>query len=102
LVLKDAHTIIISGEDMFVNNTGNPGMATAGAGDVLAGVITAFISQGYSPTEAAVMGTYLHGSAGDMAAEKLSYEGMIAGDITDYIGKAILELFKNDEESSLN
>jgi ADP-dependent NAD(P)H-hydrate dehydratase / NAD(P)H-hydrate epimerase len=101
LVLKDAHTIIIAGEKMFVNSTGNPGMATAGAGDVLAGVITAFISQGYPPMEAAVMGTYLHGSAGDIAAEKLSYEGMIAGDITKYIGKAILELFKNDEESSV-
>ncbi|HSI69152.1 MAG TPA: NAD(P)H-hydrate dehydratase, partial [Gillisia sp.] len=102
LVLKDAHTIIITGEEMFVNNTGNPGMATAGAGDVLAGVITAFVSQGYSPQEAAVMGTFLHGCAGDLAAEILSYEGMIAGDITDYIGKAILELFKNDEESSSN
>lgn len=102
LVLKEAHTIILSGEEMYINDTGNPGMATAGAGDVLAGVITAFISQGYSTLEAAVMGTYLHGRAGDLAAEGLSYEGMIAGDITSYIGKAILELFKNDEESSVN
>lgn len=102
MVLKDAHTIILSGEEMYINETGNPGMATAGAGDVLAGVITAFISQGHSPIEAAVMGTYLHGSAGDLAANELSYEGMIAGDITKYIGKAILELFKNDEDSSIN
>ncbi|MCM4160287.1 NAD(P)H-hydrate dehydratase [Antarcticibacterium flavum] len=100
MVLKDAHTIILSGNEMYINDTGNPGMATAGAGDVLAGVITAFISQGYSPLEAAIIGTWLHGRAGDLAANELSYEGMIAGDITNYIGKAILELFKNDEDSS--
>ena len=97
LVLKDAHTITISGDNLYINNTGNPGMATAGAGDVLAGVITGLISQKYEPLIAAVFGTYLHGKAGDIMASKLSYQGMIAGDIADNIGLAFLDLFKNDE-----
>lgn len=97
LVLKDAHTITISGDNLYINNTGNPGMATAGAGDVLAGVITSLISQKYEPLIAAVFGTYLHGKAGDIMASKLSYQGMIAGDIADNIGLAFLDLFKNDE-----
>lgn len=55
LVIKGAHTITVSGEKLFVNNTGNPGMATAGSGDVLSGVITGLISQGYKPLIAAVL-----------------------------------------------
>lgn len=98
LVLKDAHTITVSGNNLYVNNTGNPGMATAGAGDVLAGVVTGLISQGYEPLIAAVFGVYLHGKAGDIAAGKLSYEGTVAGDIVQNIGAAFLDLFKNDEE----
>ena len=97
LVLKDAHTITVSGDNLYVNNTGNPGMATAGAGDVLAGVITGLISQKYEPLIAAVFGIYLHGKAGDIIASKLSYQGMIAVDIADNIGLAFLDLFKNDE-----
>jgi len=98
LILKDAHTIVVYQDEMFINNTGNPGMATAGAGDVLAGVITSLISQNYEPLNAAVLGTYLHGKAGDFAASKLSYQGMIAGDITANIGNAFLDLFINDTQ----
>lgn len=94
LVIKGAHTITVSGDKLFVNNAGNPGMATAGSGDVLSGVITALISQGYEPAIAAVFGVYLHGRAGDISAEKLSYQGMISGDIAKYIGAAFLDLFK--------
>ncbi|MCJ7758253.1 MAG: NAD(P)H-hydrate dehydratase, partial [Gillisia sp.] len=94
LVIKGAHTITVSGDKLFVNNTGNPGMATAGSGDVLSGVITALISQGYEPVIAAVFGVYLHGRAGDISAEKLSYQGMISGDIAKNIGAAFLDLFK--------
>lgn len=97
LVLKNAHTITVSGENIYINNTGNPGMATAGAGDVLAGMITALISQKYEPLIAGVFATYLHGRAGDIAASKLSYQGMIAGDIVENIGLAFSDLFKNDE-----
>lgn len=98
LVMKDAHTLIIYKDDLYINNTGNPGMATAGAGDVLAGVITGLISQKYPPLNAAVFGTYLHGKAGDFAASKLSYQGMIAGDITSNIGNSFLDLFANDTQ----
>lgn len=99
LVVKGAHTITIYENNLYINNTGNPGMATAGAGDVLAGVITGLISQKYEPLIAAVFGTYLHGKAGDIAAMNLSYQGTIAGDITANIGSAYLDLFKNDQES---
>lgn len=98
LVIKGAHTITISGDYMYINNTGNPGMATAGAGDVLSGVIASLISQGYEPLNAAVFGVYLHGKAGDLAAEELSFQGMIAGDIAAYVGKAFIDLFQNDSQ----
>jgi hydroxyethylthiazole kinase-like uncharacterized protein yjeF len=94
LVIKGAHTITVAGDKLFVNNTGNPGMATAGSGDVLSGVITALISQGYEPTIAAVFGVYLHGRAGDISAEEFSYQGLISGDIAKNIGAAFLDLFK--------
>lgn len=102
LVMKDAHTLVIYQDDIYINNTGNPGMATAGAGDVLAGVITGLISQKYEPLNAAVFGTYIHGKAGDFAASKLSYQGMIAGDITANIGNAFLDLFINDAQGISN
>lgn len=98
LVMKDAKTLVIYKDEVYINNTGNPGMATAGAGDVLAGVITSLISQNYPPLKASVLGTYIHGKAGDIAAVNLSYQSMIAGDITLNIGRAFLDLFINDNE----
>ncbi len=97
LVIKGAHTITVSGDKLFVNNTGNAGMATAGSGDVLSGVITALISQGYEPEIAAVFGVYLHGMAGDISSEKLSCQGMISGDIAKNIGAAFLDLYKKGQ-----
>lgn len=94
LVLKGTFSMIITSEDLYVNTSGNPGMATAGSGDVLTGILLAMLSQGYSPLAAAVLGVYLHGKAGDIAAEKLSFEGLIAGDIAQHTGAAILDLFK--------
>lgn len=94
LVIKGAYSIILTSEDLYINTSGNPGMATAGSGDVLTGILVAMLSQGYSPLEAAVLGVYLHGKAGDIAAEKLSFEGLIAGDIALHTGAAILDLFK--------
>ncbi len=70
------------------NSTGNPGMATAGSGDVLTGMITSLIAQGYSPEDAAVTGAFLHGFAGDMAIKKSSVEALMAGDIIKKIGRA--------------
>ncbi|MBQ9284760.1 MAG: NAD(P)H-hydrate dehydratase [Bacteroidaceae bacterium] len=77
--------------DVLINPTGNPGMATAGCGDVLTGIITALLAQGYLPIEAAQIGVYLHGLAGDIAADELSEESVIASDIINFLPKA----FKN-------
>lgn len=98
LVIKGAHSITVSEEEIFINNSGNPGMATAGSGDVLAGVITGLISQGYSPLNAAVFGVYLHGRAGDLAARDMGYESLLAGDIAAYLGDAFLDLLQSGKK----
>lgn len=95
IVLKGHHTLIATpGGEGYFNSTGNAGMATAGAGDVLTGIITALLAQHYSPLNSCILGVYLHGLAGDLAAKKLSKEAMIAGDIIDYLGEGFLELEK--------
>ncbi len=89
VVLKGAHTSVTTPEGkVYFNSTGNPGMATAGSGDVLTGIILSLLSQGYNAENAAVLGVYLHGLAGDLAAEKTSYESIIASDIINFIGAA--------------
>ncbi|XZF14570.1 NAD(P)H-hydrate dehydratase [Chitinophagaceae bacterium MMS25-I14] len=91
IVLKGRYTAVVTSEgNCYYNTTGNPGMATGGSGDVLCGIITGLIAQGYATHDAAVMGVYLHGLAGDFAAEALSMEAMTAGDITRYLGKAFM------------
>lgn len=97
LVIKGAHSFTVSEEEIFVNNSGNPGMATAGSGDVLAGVITGLLSQQYSPLNAAVFGVYLHGRAGDLASKNLGLDSLIAGDIASYLGDAFQDLFPTKE-----
>jgi ADP-dependent NAD(P)H-hydrate dehydratase / NAD(P)H-hydrate epimerase len=93
IVLKGHHTLIATqGGHAFFNSTGNAGMATGGSGDVLTGILTGLLAQGYSSVETAVLGVYLHGLAGDMAAAELSMEAMVAGDIVDKIGKAFLQV----------
>jgi hydroxyethylthiazole kinase-like uncharacterized protein yjeF len=93
IILKGHHTLIaLPDGKMFFNSTGNAGMATGGSGDVLTGILTSLLAQGYSSADAAVFGVYLHGLAGDLAAKELSMEAMIAGDLTRYIGKAFLEI----------
>jgi NAD(P)H-hydrate epimerase len=89
VVLKGAFTSISApeGKVMF-NSTGNPGMATAGSGDVLSGIILSLLSQGYSAEIAAQAGVFLHGTAGDIAAENSCFESMIASDIINNIGRA--------------
>ena len=89
LVLKGAGTIVTDGRRVYVNGTGNPGMATGGAGDVLTGVIAALIGQGLAPFEAAVLGVNVHGRAGDLAARDLGEVSMIASDLLDYLPRAM-------------
>lgn len=95
IVLKGHHTLIAcpDGEAWF-NTTGNSGMSAAGSGDVLTGIITGLLAQGYTPKNASLLGVYLHGLAGDLAAAALSKEAMIAGDITQQLGNAFKELYK--------
>ena len=91
VALKGAGTVVTDGEKVYVNKTGNPGMATAGSGDVLTGVITALLGQGLSNFDAAVLGVYVHGLAGDIAAEKIGQIGMITTDIIDCLPEAFLK-----------
>jgi ADP-dependent NAD(P)H-hydrate dehydratase / NAD(P)H-hydrate epimerase len=95
IVLKGHHSFIAlaSGKGYF-NTTGNPGMATAGSGDVLTGIITSLLAQGYNPEEAVILGVYLHGLAGDFAATEFSQEAMTAGDITCNIGNAFKKIIE--------
>jgi ADP-dependent NAD(P)H-hydrate dehydratase len=79
---------------IYENTTGNPALATAGSGDVLTGMITSFLAQGYQPIEAALLGVYLHGLTADIALPETGYQSFIASDIIRYIGKAFLSLEK--------
>ena len=82
IVQKGAHTAItFPNGTCFFNSTGNPGMATAGSGDVLTGMILSLLAQRYAPAEAALLGVFMHGKAGDVAAENIGMESLIARDI---------------------
>jgi NAD(P)H-hydrate repair Nnr-like enzyme with NAD(P)H-hydrate dehydratase domain len=96
LVIKGAHTLVMANGVGHINSTGNPGMATAGSGDVLTGIITGLISQDYEPLEAAIFGVYMHGLAGDIAASNEGYEAITASKLIDNLGSAIVELFQRD------
>jgi ADP-dependent NAD(P)H-hydrate dehydratase / NAD(P)H-hydrate epimerase len=94
IILKGHHSLIACPNgNCYFNTTGNSGMATAGSGDVLTGIITGLLTQGYNAKEACLLGVYLHGFAGDLAAAALSKEAMIAGDITDQLGNTFKMLY---------
>jgi len=94
VVLKGHRTFITDGKRRAVNTTGNPGMATGGSGDVLTGLITALACQGLSAFDAARLGVFLHGLAGDLAAGELGQEAMIASDLIRFLPKAFQEYRK--------
>jgi len=92
LVLKGAPTLIIENGVIYENTTGNAGLATAGTGDVLTGMITGLIAQGYSSLDAALIGVYLHGSTADLALPDVGVHAFTASDVVDNIGKAYTNL----------
>lgn len=94
-IIKGFRTLISDGKSVFVNLTGNPGMATAGSGDVLSGIIGGLLAQGMSVYDAVVLGTYLHGLSGDLGVRDLGVESLIAGDLIEYLPKAFNRV-KND------
>lgn len=98
VVLKGHYTALCmpSGRVMFCP-LGNPGMATAGSGDVLTGILTSLLAQGYAPAHAAMLGVWLHASAGDLAAEELSEPAMLASDIVGHIGAAYRKLMQQNK-----
>lgn len=93
IIIKGYNTAIITPTGyVYFNPTGNPGMATAGSGDVLTGILLGLLARGYTPEHACCLGVYLHGLAGDIAAEELGEESLIAGDIINYLPKAFKRL----------
>ncbi len=94
LVLKGDKTIVVDSGKVYVNRTGNPAMATAGAGDVLTGIIASLIGQGYDVFDASQLGVYIHGLAGDIAANKKGEHSMIASDIIEYLPDAFIKYNK--------
>jgi ADP-dependent NAD(P)H-hydrate dehydratase / NAD(P)H-hydrate epimerase len=94
IVLKGHYTFIATPQGKgFFNSTGNAGMAKGGSGDVLSGIITGLLAQGYTPLQSCVMGVYLHGLAGDIAAAKFSQQAMLASDIVECLGEAFKVLY---------
>lgn len=89
IVLKGHRTIITDGNCIYYNETGNPGMATGGSGDVLAGIIVSLIGQKLSPIEAAACGAWIHGAAGDICAEEIGQYGMLPSDILDVLPRLL-------------
>lgn len=95
IVVKDRYTIVVTTEgNCWYNITGNAGLATAGSGDVLTGMITGLLAQGYKPADAAMLGVYLHGTAADLALEDQSMESLMAGDLLNYLGRAFKDLLQ--------
>ena len=89
ILVKGAHTLVVTSDEIWINSTGNPGMATAGSGDVLSGIITGLLAQGYTSADAAKLGVYLHGLAGDLAVSDFQSEAsLIASDIIENLGRA--------------
>ncbi|PZD79262.1 NAD(P)H-hydrate dehydratase [Mesonia sp. K7] len=98
VVIKDAYTITVAGENLFINVNGNPGLATAGSGDVLSGIIAGLMAQNYDPTVAAVFGVYLHANTADIIINQHMPEYVIASDLIDYLGLSLRSVFEKPKQ----
>ncbi|MDR1743228.1 MAG: NAD(P)H-hydrate dehydratase [Dysgonamonadaceae bacterium] len=94
LVVKGAYSLVLDAENLFVNSSGTPALATAGSGDVLSGIIAGLMAQGYEPIDAARIGVYLHGLTADISSKKIHPRSFVATDIIEHIGKAYFEIEK--------
>ncbi|GGG49643.1 NAD(P)H-hydrate dehydratase [Bizionia arctica] len=97
VVIKGANTITVLEDKLYINTTGNPGLATGGTGDVLTGIITGLLAQGYNPLVSAIFGVYLHGKSADIAVEKTGYQSLFASHVVEFLGDAYLDLFWKPE-----
>lgn len=93
VLLKGSSTVVTDGDRTYINTTGNPGMASAGSGDVLTGIIVSLMGQGYGLYDSAVLGAYIHGAAGDLAYKKYGY-GIKAGDIAECVAEVMKEMIR--------
>ena len=100
MVLKGADTVVTDGQRYYINTTGNPGMATGGTGDVLTGVIAALSAQKLPPFEAAQLGVFIHGLAGDIARDQNGEIGMIAGDLVDALPDAFVHAMPDPDRTA--
>ncbi|WP_299367300.1 NAD(P)H-hydrate dehydratase [Winogradskyella sp.] len=101
VLLKGANSITVFGDKLYINTTGNPGMATAGSGDVLTGIISGLMAQGYEPLAATIFGVYLHGRSADISLEDFGYQSLIASHIIETLGEAYIDLFKQPEQPNI-
>ncbi len=101
IVIKGANTITVFENRLYVNTTGNPGLATAGTGDVLTGIIAGLLSQGYPALQATLFGVYLHGRSADIVLEDLGYQSMMATHIIEGLPEAFIDLFKQPEQPQI-
>lgn len=100
VVIKGAHTIIVDADNLFVNSTGTPALATAGSGDVLSGIIAGLLAQGYEPIIAAQLGVYIHGMTANITSDTINPHSFIASDIIENIGKVYdrMNVVKNSDD----
>lgn len=98
VVIKGTYTLTVSGEHVYINTNGNPGMATAGSGDVLSGILVGLLAQGYDPAISCVFGVYIHALAGDLAIQNTIPDALLASDIIAHQGKALRYLFEKPQE----
>ena len=98
LVIKGTHSFTVQADNVYINTSGNPGLATSSTGDVLAGFIGSLLAQGYGPVIASVFSVYLHGFIADMLVDELAHESLLASDVAQNFGKGLVTLFEPEAQ----